>query len=85
MSIIHMAVRYSDAIQTADRYSDHHLNSGQFLSGIQMAFEYRTIQRLDYFEPFKYRTSPLFRSPLYIENHRTKFYHMTKLRCAQIY
>ena len=30
MSVIQMAVQYSDAIQIADRYSDHHWKSGQF-------------------------------------------------------
>ena len=31
-----------------------------------MAFDYRTIRRSDNFWPFKYQTSPVFRSPLYL-------------------
>ena len=36
------------------------------LSGIQMAFEYRTIWHPTTFRPFEYRTSSVLRSPLYL-------------------
>ena len=38
------------------------------LSGIQMAFENKTIWHLTKFQPFEYPTSSVFRFPLYIFN-----------------
>ena len=48
--------------------TDQHIRNqdGVYLSGIQMAFRYRTIRHLNFFQPFKYQTSLVFRSPLYV-------------------
>ena len=56
MSVIWMAVRYSDAIWIADHYSNHHSNSRQFFvrySDVTWIPDHSTIG----LEPFEYRTS----------------------------
>ena len=47
------------------RWWSDHLNSKQFCLPLKWWSEIQTIQRLDCFRPFKFRTNRLFWSPLY--------------------
>ena len=63
----------------------YHLSGIQMvrLSGNQTAFKYQTIWRLTW--PFKYQTSPLFRSPLYFHLIRTFKYQTSPLFRSPLY